>query len=201
VMAGRGGRVSGFLHDRVRPGHLLRLSPAAGAFVLPDAPGGKLLFLTAGSGITPVMSMLRDREARGATEDFVLVHHARSRGDVIFLGELEALAARHGLSRAVLGLSDGGPGPGRFDEERFRRLVPDFADRETFLCGPPAFMARAERLWAGAAASGRLHRERFTLAVAAAPAAGGPVRIVLTRSRRSFTVMAGRGSPGDEERE
>ena len=198
VKRARGGRVSGFLHERVSRGHLLRLSPAAGEFVLPEAAGGKLklLFLTAGSGITPVMSMLRDREARGEAGDFVLVHHARSRSDVIFRDELEALAARHGGARVVLGLSDGAlpdgpPGPGRFDEERFRRLVPDFAERTTFLCGPPALMARAERLWAAAGATANLRQERFAAPPAAAPAAGGPVRIGLVRSGRSFTAGAG----------
>lgn len=196
VKRARGGRVSGFLHDRVRPGHLLRLSPAAGEFVLPEAAGGKLklLFLTAGSGITPVMSMLRDREARGEAGDFVLVHHARSRSDVIFRDELEGLAARHGSSRLVLCLSDGGlpdgpPGPGRFDEERFRRLVPDFAERTTFLCGPPELMARAERMWAAAGAAANLRQERFV--PPPAPIAGGPVRIGLTRSGRTFTAGAG----------
>src|SRR5579885_3598644 len=59
-----GGRVSNFLHDAVRPGHVLALGRAAGRFVVPDPPPTRLLMLSAGSGITPVRSILRDLHAR-----------------------------------------------------------------------------------------------------------------------------------------
>jgi stearoyl-CoA 9-desaturase NADPH oxidoreductase len=187
-----GGLVSGWLHDRVGPGDVLRLGPAAGDFVLPDPPPGRLLLLGAGSGMTPLASMLRELAARDLVRDVVLVCHARSREDVIFGGELQALAARHRGLRLHLCLSDRSAGPGRFDEEQLRLLVPDLAERETFLCGPPGLTARVERLWADAGASGRLRRERF---VAAVPEVrpGGDVRITLAGTGRSF-VAAGAGT-------
>ncbi|MCA9675447.1 MAG: hypothetical protein KC464_10465, partial [Myxococcales bacterium] len=89
------GRVSSWLHDELCPGDVVGLGAAAGDFVLPEPrPAGGLLLLSGGSGITPVMSMLRDLDARGAVDDVVFVHHARSRDHVIFGAELEAIAAR-----------------------------------------------------------------------------------------------------------
>jgi ferredoxin len=92
----------------------------------------------------------------------------------------------------LLCLSDASSGRGRFDETQLRRLVPDFADRDTFLCGPPGLMERVDRLWADAGASGRLRRERFT-APTQAPSTGESVRVTLTRSCRNF-VAAGSGT-------
>src|SRR5579884_2087914 len=87
-----GGRVSNFLHDAVRPGHVLALSRAAGRFVVPDPPPTRLLMLSAGSGITPVRSILRDLHARRRATDVVLVHSCRTPQDAIFRDELAALA-------------------------------------------------------------------------------------------------------------
>nr|MDQ3038112.1 ferredoxin reductase [Myxococcota bacterium] len=158
-----GGRVSGFLHDRVRPGDVLGLGPASGEFVLPERAPARLLLLGGGSGITPMMSMLRaliaDRETR---TDVVLVHHARSRDDVIFRDEIDALAAAQSGLRRVWCLDDDPHGAGGFDEARLAALVPDRAERETFLCGPPAMMARVEEMWRDDGHAHRLHTERFT---------------------------------------
>src|SRR6266545_3524542 len=88
-----GGRVSGWLHDHVQPGHVLRLAPAAGDFVLPERAPQRLLLLSGGSGITPVMSMLLDLATRERISDVVFVHHARAEGDVIFRAALAGLAA------------------------------------------------------------------------------------------------------------
>ncbi|HTP25710.1 MAG TPA: ferredoxin reductase [Anaeromyxobacteraceae bacterium] len=189
----RGGRVSGWIHENVRQGHVLSLGPVAGDFVLPDPPPAKLLMLSGGSGITPVMSMLRELAARGAVRDLVFMHHARSRADVIFGNALTELAGRHCGLRLLLCLGDSASGSGRFDEARLRELVPDYAERETFLCGPPALMERAGRTWERAGATGRLRRERFVpVALPSRPAAGAPtVRVCLTRSGRSFAAAPG----------
>ncbi len=190
-----GGRVSGWLHDQVRPGHLLRLAPAAGDFRLPEPTPHKLLMLSGGSGITPLMSMLRDLATRGDIRDLVFVHHARSVKDVIFRGALTELAARHAGLRLILCLSDGTSGPGRFDEAQLRRLVPDFAERDAFLCGPPGLVERVDRLWARAGAAARLSHEHFVAPAVRLRAAGregeAPVSVRLTRSGRSFTAASG----------
>ncbi len=181
------GRVSAWLHACVRPGHVLRLGQAAGDFVLPHPTPAKLLFLSAGSGITPVMAMLRDLASRGEVRDLAFVHHARTRHDVIFRGDLLDLAAHHRGLRLDLRLADAG---GRFDEDELRRLVPDFLERDTFLCGPPGVMERAERLWQSQGAACRLHVERFVPAVRP-DGRGRGARITLARSGRSFPSAGG----------
>jgi ferredoxin-NADP reductase len=186
------GRVSGWLHDHVRPGHILRMSPPLGDFVLPDPLPAKLLMLSGGSGVTPLISMLRSLATRGAIPELVFLHHARSRDSAIFLDALSEIARRHRNLRLVLCLSDGTSEAGRFDEAQLRRMVPDFAERETFLCGPPGLMARVERVWADAGATGRLHREHFVAPPLAARREDvAPVQISLTRSARRFTATSG----------
>jgi ferredoxin-NADP reductase len=177
-----GGRVSGWLHDHVRPGHVIRLDPAAGDFVLPEPVPAGLLMLSGGSGITPVMSMLR--AAVGTVQDLTFVHHAHGTEGMIFRSELEALAERDPGLRIVL-CAD------RFDEARLAQLVPDFAARRTFLCGPAGLMSRAAAMWAAAGASARLQMERFTLPGASPPAPeDGEVRAVDVRLARSGRTIA-----------
>ena len=185
-----GGRVSGFLHDHVRAGAVLGLGAPAGDFVLGDAAGSGLLLLSGGSGVTPGMSMLRELAARGEVRDVVFLHAARSAADVIFRDELRSLDRAHRGLRVILRLDDEALA-GPLDEAELRARVPDFAARETFLCGPPGMMDAMERLWAGAGARDRLHLERF---VAARPRPATPtegVTLRLSRSGRSLPVGPG----------
>src|SRR3954452_22290405 len=85
------GVVSPYLVRHGRIGAIVSLGGVEGDFVLPDEVPQKLLFISAGSGITPIMSMLRSIEPR----DVVLLHSARHADDVIFGAELRALAAKH----------------------------------------------------------------------------------------------------------
>ncbi len=194
-----GGRVSSWLHERARPGLVVGLARPAGDFVLSAPHPRNLLLLSGGSGITPVMSMLRDLAARDAIDDVVFVHHARCRADVIFGDELAELAARHPGLRLVVRLDDSDDGPQGFDEARLADTVPDFADRLTYLCGPPAMMDRAEAMWTAAGASHRLARERFLPAprLTALAGDGHPVPVALTRSGREL-VVDGDGSLLDQ---
>ena len=113
-----------------------------------------------GSGITPVMSILRDldRARRHRAMSFSSIMRAVATTS-IFGGELERLAKRHPGLRLILCLDDAANGG--FDEARLAAAVPDFAERATFLCGPPGLMERVERMWHDAGASARLPRERF----------------------------------------
>lgn len=187
-----GGRVSTWLHEHTRSGDVLRLGTAAGDFVLPAATPTKLLLLSGGSGITPVMSMLRDLAARDAIHDVVFVHHARSRADVIFGEELSELAVRHAGLCLVLCLDDEPSAPRGFEEARFANLVPDFAKRSTFLCGPGPLMDRAERLWECVGASELLERESFAPTTAPAPMVSS-VKGVQVRLARSDRAVAAKG--------
>jgi stearoyl-CoA 9-desaturase NADPH oxidoreductase len=94
VKADPHGLVSPYLVGRVTPGTIVHLAAAQGEFTLPEPPPDRLLFLTAGSGITPVAAMLRGLVARGQMPDMVLVHSAPTSEEVIFGAELRALATR-----------------------------------------------------------------------------------------------------------
>jgi stearoyl-CoA 9-desaturase NADPH oxidoreductase len=150
------GKVSNHLVHRTRPGTLVHLDQATGEFVLPPARPAKALFVTAGSGITPVMGMLRNRADDDAT-DVVLVHSAPTADDVIFGAELRQMAA-DGRIRLVERHtdSDGVLAPPALDA-----LVPDIAERHTWACGPVGMLEALEEHWAAAGLADRLYTERF----------------------------------------
>jgi ferredoxin-NADP reductase len=177
------GRVSNHLVRRVRPGTVVQLDQAQGDFVQPATAPERILFLTAGSGITPVMGMLR-AGAHG-TADVVLVHSAPTPADVIFAEELRGLAdrgairlvERHTDTHGVLGVAE------------LADLVPDHLDRQTWACGPVGLLDAVEAHWAAHEAADRLHTERFRPTVIT-PGAGGTV----TFTRSGVTVTADGGT-------
>ncbi len=162
VKAIEGGVVSNHLVRRTRPGTVLQLDQATGDFVLPRPAPPRALFVTAGSGITPVMGMLR--HSAGDLRDAVLVHSAPTAADVIFAGELRALAAA-GRLRLVEWRS---ATAGFLTPEALAHAVPDLGERETWACGPVGLLDALEAHWAAAGVPERLHTERFrpTLVVA-----------------------------------
>lgn len=176
------GRVSRALVRDVTPGTYLSLGLPEGDFVLPDGDPAHLLFVTGGSGITPIASMVRALAARGALCDLVHVHHARTASDVIFGRELRALAAAHPGYRLVLVHTD--DDPRRISTERLDELVPDWRTRETWACGPAGMLAALEAAFDGAGRARALHIERFAAALAPLPAndTGGRVRFLSSRA-------------------
>ncbi|NGY03490.1 ferredoxin reductase [Solimonas terrae] len=184
------GRVSNWLHDQLRVGSIVTLGDADGDFVLPTH-GGPLLLLSAGSGITPMLALLYELRARvraGDTEqDIVLVHVCRDAGDQIFANEVRELAADWPALRIETwhSASRGRPAP-----DALLAAVPDYATRDTFLCGPSAFMADIEAHWADRGITERLRLERF----GAAPRrleTGDASEVRCARSERIFTTEAG----------
>jgi len=184
-----GGRVSSWMHDRVRRGDVLRLRKPAGEFVL-DAVGatGKLLLLSGGSGVTPVMSMLRDLSRRNAVNDVLFVHAARSRQDLVFEQEMAELAARHEGLRVKYFLENDPTRGGRLDSAKLLAAVPDLADRRTMLCGPAGMMGALSPTWTDSGLAHRLMTERFASAPRlAVPSGTAPakVRLALVKSGRT----------------
>jgi ferredoxin-NADP reductase len=182
----RCGRVTQWLHESAVAGTRVTLSAPRGEFVLPDAVPSKLLLIGAGSGVTPVMSMLRDLDARNLIPDLTFVHVSRNSGDAIFEAELRAIAARRSNLKLVEVRTDVDGLP---TGAALARLVPDFAQRETFLCGPPPFMAVVEDLFRGNGAAERVRTERFGAPVA--KASGGQAQVSGTRSGRAFAADTG----------
>ncbi|MCX6396925.1 MAG: ferredoxin reductase [Propionibacteriales bacterium] len=135
------GKVSNHLVHVARPGTLVHLEQATGDFVL-DPSATKLLFVTAGSGVTPVIGMLRNLFPvtdsgvvdlpRSAHLDIVVVHIAPTEPDSIFLDNLRELAT-HGAITLVPRYDDQ---HGILDVNDLGTLVPDLAERTTYACGP-----------------------------------------------------------------
>lgn len=171
VKAIEGGSVSHHLVRRTRPGTMVQLAQAEGDFVLPDPLPARLLLVTAGSGITPVIGMLRNLFSRAEVPpvDIVLVHSALSRAEVIFADEIRGYAAR-GLLRLVELHTDT---HGLLDVAELDALVPDLAERPTYACGPAGLL---DALEAHHEARGlELHTERFRPVVLTDAGEGGTV--------------------------
>ena len=169
------GVVSNHLVRRARPGQMVQLGQAAGDFVLTDPMPAKLLLVTAGSGITPVIGMLRNLFSRAVPvrPDIVLLHSALSRSEVIFGDELRQYAAR-GLLRLVELHTDV---DGILDVADLDTIVTDLADRTTYACGPVGLLDALEEHHAANALP--LHIERFRSAVVAT-GEGGTVTFAKT---------------------
>ncbi len=176
------GVVSTHLVREARPGTLVHLDQATGDFVLPDPHPGKVLFLTAGSGITPVMGMIRN--AVDDLEDVVVLHSAPTREDVIFGAELRELHAA-GAVRLVERHTDT---EGMLDLAELDAVVPDWAAREAWVCGPTGMLDAAEERWESAGLADHLHTERFRPVVVTA-GDGGEVRFA--RTGRTVGVAGG----------
>lgn len=176
------GKVSNHLVRRVKPGTVIHLDQASGDFVLPAVKPAKVLYLTAGSGITPAMGMLRD----SSLDDVVMVHSAPRLEDVIFRNDLHDLAADEALRLVELHTDT----DGMLDVTRLDELVPDWAERETWACGPTGLLDAAEEHWARHGIADRLHTERFRPTVVVA-GDGGEV----TFSTTGKTVEADGATP------
>ncbi len=142
------GFVSTALVRDTKPGDVLFLDTPQGDFVLPQHPR-PLLMLTAGSGLTPVMSMIRTLVPRRPDADVVLVHSARTRADALFHDELLELAdqfpgltVKHWYTR-----EDGGRRMDLTDFADLESLCPDWRSRAAYACGPTDFLDAATALW------------------------------------------------------
>lgn len=182
VKAIPGGKVSNHLVRRATPGTLVQLDQPTGDFVLSQAKPAKVFYLTAGSGITPVMGMLRDVEL----DDVVMVHCAPRPQDVIFRNELHDLVADERLRLIEVHTET----DGMLDIARLDALVPDWAERETWACGPAGLLDAAEEHWTEHGVQERLHTERFRPGIVVA-GDGGEV----TFSASGKTVAADGATP------
>jgi ferredoxin-NADP reductase len=141
------------------------------------------LFLTGGSGITPVMSMLRTLARRDQIADVRHIHSAPTESDVLFAAELADLARDHPGYRLEVRATRT---QGRMDLASLPGLVPDWRERQTWACGPQGMLEAAQRVWADAGIAEKLHIERFAAARTAAQGAGGTV----TFARSGKTAIA-----------
>jgi ferredoxin-NADP reductase len=133
-----GGLVSNYLYEHARPGMVVGLDSVGGEFVLPAVRPRRILFVSGGSGITPVMSMLRTIRAEGSDRDVAFIHYARSAEEACYRDELAAMhgvRVLHGYTRTT----EGSDLDGRFGPEHVAAAMPD--PDAVFVCGPPALVA------------------------------------------------------------
>ncbi len=175
VSAVPGGLVSNHLVHRAAVGALVHLDQASGEFVLPDVLPTKALFVTAGSGLTPVIGMLR--ACPDGLDDVVVVHSARDAASVLFGEEMRTYASL-GRIRLVERFTST---EGRLTFDDLAVLVPDHAERETWACGPNGLLDTLEESWEQRGRSDRLHLERFR-PVQRATGEGGAVAFTRTRT-------------------
>jgi glycine betaine catabolism B len=146
------GLVSNWLHDNIKVGSMVKLSGPLGKFSCFQHPHRKLLFISGGSGITPMMSMSRWLCDTGADCDMVFVHSAKTPADIIYHQEILLLAARHPNFQPIITITDQQSAHawmgarGRLNPDRIKSLVPDFLDRMVFVCGPAPFMAATKEM-------------------------------------------------------
>lgn len=166
----------GFLSDHLvnglEPGTIVRLATPSGDFVLPDPPPARSLFLVGGSGITPVMSMLRTLDRRGRMSDVVLHYSSTTPERMIFRDELLALHEKHPSFVLHERHTDT---EGVLELDSLDELVPDWRERETWACGPAPMLDAIEEHWERAGLDDQLHLERFSLALSGDGGEGGTI--------------------------
>lgn len=179
------GFLSTHLVGGVRPGTIVRLAAPQGNFVMPDPAPSAVLFLTAGSGITPVISMLRTLARRGQITDIVHIHSAPTPSDAMFAGELAELQRECSGYRYHLRATRT---EGRLELSRLDDIVDDWRTRHTWACGPAGMLNEAEQVWSSAGVRDLLHLERFALSRAPVHGQGGTVEFA--RSGKTAAVDA-----------
>lgn len=198
------GKVSNWLHDNLKPGITVKALGPSGEFSCSLHPARKYLFLSGGSGVTPLMSMSRTFFDLGEDRDILFLHSARSPRDIIFRNELTAMA--HGLTKFRTAFvceqvgehRDWSAPTGYLSLPLLKSIAPDLAEREIFCCGPEAYMANVRTMLTEAGFDmAHYHEESFSFeqlspiekeevqeAIAAAPNRG--FKIEFTKSGRTI---------------
>lgn len=157
------GLVSNFLVEQAKPGMVVGLSGGEGDFHLPDPRPESVLLIGGGSGITPLMAILRTLLAEGYDRPVALLLYAPDAERCIYRAELERLAAAHPnfrLLRSYTRAPGTGELDGHFSPLHLPASDPDFTQAETFACGPPALLDAVRGTWANGLEH-RLHVESF----------------------------------------
>jgi predicted ferric reductase len=146
--------------ERIRPGTRVIAEGPLGVFTAAARKREKVLLIAGGIGITPVRALLEELDG-----DIVVIYRVVAESDIVFAEELEQIARERGTTlRYVVGDHATEEGAQLLSPAHLRDLVPDLAERDVFVCGPPAMIAHVEASVRSAGVSRRhLHVERFAL--------------------------------------
>ncbi len=157
------GLVSGHLAEHARVGDVVEVGDGAGSFVLPEARPSRLLMISGGSGITPVLSMLGSLASESDMSAVTFVHYARTSAHVPRRAELDALASLPNIEVVLAHTrGDGGHLHGRFERAHLDAVAPWFASTPAYVCGPSGLVESVRDLYTEAGSSDLLHTEEFT---------------------------------------
>jgi stearoyl-CoA 9-desaturase NADPH oxidoreductase len=181
-----GGRVSPYLLERLAVGDVLELGAAQGELSWPDTQAGVLL-LAAGSGITPLLGLLRAALGQGFSAPITLLHYVREQGQRAFLAELQALQAQYSNLQVRWSLTAGsaqeGDLAGRFAVDHLAD-VPELNSRQVLACGSAGFVGQVQQWWQAAGLPGALQVEAFTPPALRADVSLRQVRLDFARSHQ-----------------
>jgi ferredoxin-NADP reductase len=171
------GQLSSHLVEGLEPGTIVRLALPEGDFVLPDPPPEKMLFLVGGSGVTPVMAMLRTLDRRSqengrAMPDVVLHYSSPTEDRMIFRDEIGRLEGKYDELRVHKLYTDT---DGMLELAALDDLCPDWRERETYACGPGPMLDAIDEHFEAAGLEERLHLERFSLELGGDGGEGGTI--------------------------
>lgn len=175
------GTVSGHLMASAAVGDVLYLSEAQGTFTLPDERPQRLLLISGGSGITPVLSMLRTLCDEGHEGAITFLHYCLTADDQVAAADLDALAAQHPNVRVLRVFTEqlgAGDLDGFFDAAQLEKAEPAWREATVYVCGPAPLMDSVQRHYAEAGLAEQVEVEAFTLPLLVAEGgnAGGTVR-------------------------
>ena len=183
VKAHPNGTVSQHLVATARPGLVVTLSPAQGAFTLPTERPERVLLISGGSGITPVLSMLRTLVDERHAGPITFAHYALTEADHCYRADLDAIAAANPNVRLVRIYTDAagtGDLDGFFTAEQLEAIEPGWRDAMTYVCGPGPLMDGVRSHYAAAGLAHLHHDEAFTLASIVAESTGGTITFAST---------------------
>lgn len=144
------GKVSNYFHDHFKVGQSIHVKEIAGNFCIRDSIPPKILLISAGSGITPMLSMLRFMTEIQCKNQIIFVHSAKQEIDLIAQAELNDLAKRHGNCQIIYTLTQGANSQwygfqGRLNEQMLSNIK-QINHYQTFVCGPKLFRLSTQAL-------------------------------------------------------
>jgi stearoyl-CoA 9-desaturase NADPH oxidoreductase len=191
VKASPHGTVSRHLVDHAERGMVVGLAPAGGEFVLPGRPGARpmspILLISGGSGVTPVMSMLRTLVDEGHDGPVAFLHYATDPHDHLYRAEVAAIAGSHGAVRTMTAYTrapGAGDLSGHCSVDHLDAACPRWREAETYVCGPRSLMDAVHGLHRGAGRGDHVHEEAFDLA----GVAGRPTGATVTFARSGLAI-------------
>jgi stearoyl-CoA 9-desaturase NADPH oxidoreductase len=186
------GRVSRHLHSALGAGTVLHLGAAQGGFVLPKPRPQTLVLISGGSGVTPLLSMLRTLCDEGHAGEVVFVHYARTTADWLYRWEVEQVARRHRNVRVAYAATREGDGHVCADAIRGLLRTGVIERAHAAVCGPPALLDAVNAIWTGLPGGcERVLSETFSAPYLAVSGAAAQGTLRLLRSDRTVPIGDG----------